>query len=60
MAWFVKTETFTAVAAALPLSSGDPPWRLTAIGFQRKLQQAAVYAAATWWMAIGVRAAGVC
>ena len=43
-----------------PLSSGDPPWRLTAIGFQRKLQQAAVYAAATWWMAIGVRAAGVC
>lgn len=43
-----------------PLSSGDPPWRLTAIGFQRKLQQAAVYAAATWWMAIGIRAAGVC
>ena len=29
------------------MSSGDPPWRLTAIGFQRKLQQAAVYAAAT-------------
>ena len=25
-----------------------------------KLQQAAVCAAATWWMAIGVRAAGVC
>ena len=42
MAWFVKTETFTAV------------------GFQMKLQQAAVYAAVTWWMATGVRAAVGC
>ena len=60
MAWFVKTETFTAVAVSLPLEQRRPTLEAHRHWVFRKLQQAAVYAAVTWWMVTGGLAAGVC